>query len=139
MKIFDKISQKIRPKKEIALLEKMKKHQFGLFIAGSLVVTAILLGVSLWMYNEFGTAQLDLSRPSLQEARDQAKRDAEKAKNEAQTSGFSGEGEINTTVLNEFEKLYSEKLNKLEGDFFGEGALSDETLNLTSEQQGETQ
>ena len=139
MKIFDKISQKIRPKKEIALLEKMKKHQFGLFIAGSLAVTAILLGVSLWMYNEFGTAQLDLSRPSLQEARDQAKRDAEKAKNEAQTSGFSGEGEINTTVLNEFEKLYSEKLNKLEGDFFGEGALSDETLNLTSEQQGENQ
>ena len=139
MKIFDKISQKIRPKKEIALLEKMKKHQFGLFIAGSLAVTAILLGVSLWMYNEFGTAQLDLSRPSLQEARDQAKRDAEKAKNEAQTSGFSGEGEINTAVLNEFEKLYSEKLNKLEGDFFGEGALSDETLNLTSEQQGETQ
>ena len=139
MKIFDKISQKIRPKKEIALLEKMKKHQFGLFIAGSLVVTAILLGVSLWMYNEFGTAQLDLSRPSLQEARDQAKRDAEKAKNEAQTSGFSGEGEINTAVLNEFEKLYSEKLNKLEGDFFGEGALSDETLNLTSEQQGENQ
>ncbi len=139
MKIFDKISQKIRPKKEIALLEKMKKHQFGLFIAGSLAVTAILLGVSLWMYNEFGTAQLDLSRPSLQEARDQAKRDAEKAKNEAQMSGFSGEGEINTTVLNEFEKLYSEKLNKLEGDFFGEGALSDETLNLTSEQQGETQ
>lgn len=139
MKIFDKISQKIRPKKEIALLEKMKKHQFGLFIAGSLVVTAILLGVSLWMYNEFGTAQLDLSRPSLQEARDQAKRDAEKAKNEAQTSGFSGEGEINTVVLNEFEKLYSEKLNKIEGDFFGEGALSDETLNLTSEQQGENQ
>ena len=139
MKIFDKISQKIRPKKEIALLEKMKKHQFGLFIAGSLAVTAILLGVSLWMYNEFGTAQLDLSRPSLQEARDQAKRDAEKAKNEAQTSGFSGEGEINATVLNEFEKLYSEKLNKLEGDFFGEGALSDETLNLISEQQGETQ
>ena len=139
MKIFDKISQKIRPKKEIALLEKMKKHQFGLFIAGSLAVTAILLGVSLWMYNEFGTAQLDLSRPSLQEARDQAKRDAEKAKNEAQTSGFSGEGEINATVLNEFEKLYSEKLNKLEGDFFGEGALSDETLNLTSEQQGENQ
>jgi hypothetical protein len=139
MKIFDKISQKIRPKKEIALLEKMKKHQFGLFIAGSLAVTAILLGVSLWMYNEFGTAQLDLSRPSLQEARDQAKRDAEKAKNEAQTSGFSGEGEINTAVLNEFEKLYSEKLNKLEGDFFGEGALSDETLNLTSEQQGENQ
>ena len=139
MKIFDKISQKIHPKKEIALLEKMKKHQFGLFIAGSLAVTAILLGVSLWMYNEFGTAQLDLSRPSLQEARDQAKRDAEKAKNEAQTSGFSGEGEINTAVLNEFEKLYSEKLNKLEGDFFGEGALSDETLNLTSEQQGENQ
>lgn len=99
----------------------------------------MLLGVSLWMYNEFGTAQLDLSRPSLQEARDQAKRDAEKAKNEAQTSGFSGEGEINTAVLNEFEKLYSEKLNKLEGDFFGEGALSDETLNLTSEQQGENQ
>lgn len=139
MKIFDKISQKIRPKKEIALFEKMKKHQFGLFITGSLAVTAILLGVSFWMYNEFGTAQLDLSRPSLQEARDQAKRDAEKAKNEAQTSGFSGEGEINTAVLNEFEKLYSEKLNKLEGDFFGEGALSDETLNLTSEQQGENQ
>lgn len=139
MKILSKISQKIRPKKEIALLEKMKKHQFGLFIAGSLVVTAILLGVSLWMYNEFGTAQLDLSRPSLQEARDQAKRDAEKAKNEAQTSGFSGEGEINTTVLNEFEKLYGEKLNKLEGDFFGEGALSDKTLNLNNEQQGEDQ
>ena len=139
MKIFDKISQKIHPKKEIALLKNIKKHQFRLFIAGSLVVTATLLGVSLWMYNEFGTAQLDLSRPSLQEARDQAKKDAEKAKNEAQTGGFSSEGEINISTINEFEKLYNEKLNKLNGDFFGENALSDKTLNLINEEQGENQ
>ena len=139
MKIFDKISQKIHPKKEIALLKNIKKHQFRLFIAGSLVVTATLLGVSHWMYNEFGTAQLDLSRPSLQEARDQAKKDAEKAKNEAQTGGFSSEGEINISTINEFEKLYNEKLNKLNGDFFGENALSDKTLNLINEEQGENQ
>ena len=113
------------------IFEKIRQNQFGFFILASLGVALMLMSVSLWMYNEFGTAQLDLSRPSLQEAREQAKRDAEAEKNQKKTANdFSSDGKISSDILRDFEKRYNEKLEKVNGEFFGENALSDETLNL---------
>ena len=117
--------------------QKILDNQFLFFIIGSLAISVILVGVSLWTYQEFGTVQLDLSRPSLQEAREQAKKDAEKTKKEEVTPEFATEGEISDKVLKDFEKMYNEKTKRMEGDFFGENTLSNQTLNLTDEPQGE--
>ncbi|MDO4872072.1 MAG: hypothetical protein Q4A27_01410 [bacterium] len=118
------------------LLAKIEKRQFKFFIGGTLVITFLMLGASIWMYNEFGTAQLDLSRPSLEAAREQAKKESDENKNqESEAEGFSREGEINSKVLRDFEKLYDAQSKKIKGDFFGEGALSDETLNLKPQNQ----
>jgi hypothetical protein len=114
------------------------KSKFYFSIA--LAIALIMVGVSLWMYEEFGTAQLDLSRPSLQEARDQAKKQADREKLEqAQRETFETEGAIDSKTLEKFEKLYSNEMEKLNGEFFTATDLSDETLNLTDEKQGENQ
>lgn len=117
---------------------KVKQNQLSIFIFSALTVALILIGISLWMYEEFGTAQLDLSRPSLQEAREQAKKDAEREKREkAEAENFDSTGKIDSKSLDKFGKLYDRSLNRLKDNFFGENALSDETLNITNDTQGE--
>ena len=143
MKILQKISQFISSKfkkKPEKIFEKSGKIPLVIFIGGALAIASIMVGVSLWMYEEFGTAQLDLSRPSLQEARDQAKKQADREKLEqAQREAFETEGAIDSKTLEKFEKLYSNEMEKLNGEFFTVTDLSDETLNLTDEKQGENQ
>lgn len=143
MKILQKISQFISSKfkkKPEKIFEKSGKIPLAIFIGGALTIALIMVGVSLWMYEEFGTAQLDLSRPSLQEARDQAKKQADREKLEqAQRETFETEGAIDSKTLEKFEKLYSNEMEKLNGEFFTATDLSDETLNLTDEKQGENQ
>ena len=143
MKILQKISQFISSKfkkKPEKIFEKSGKIPLAIFIGGALAIASIMVGVSLWMYEEFGTAQLDLSRPSLQEARDQAKKQADREKLEqAQRETFETEGAIDSKTLEKFEKLYSNEMEKLNGEFFTVTDLSDEILNLTDEKQGENQ
>ena len=143
MKILQKISQFISSKfkkKPEKIFEKSGKIPLAIFIGGALAIASIMVGVSLWMYEEFGTAQLDLSRPSLQEARDQAKKQADREKLEqAQRETFETEGAIDSKTLEKFEKLYSNEMEKLNGEFFTVTDLSDETLNLTDEKQRENQ
>ena len=143
MKILQKISQFISSKfkkKPEKIFEKSGKIPLAIFIGGALAIASIMVGVSLWMYEEFGTAQLDLARPSVQEARDQAKKQADREKLEqAQRETFETEGAIDSKTLEKFEKLYSNEMEKLNGEFFTVTDLSDEILNLTDEKQGENQ
>lgn len=117
---------------------KINQNKLIVFILGALLIAFILIGISLWMYEQFGTAQLDLSRPSLQEAREQAKKDVEREKREkAEAENFDSTGKIDSKATKKFENLYNQSLNRLKDNFFGENALSDETLNITNEAQGE--
>ena len=117
---------------------KINQNKLIVFILGALLIAFILIEISLWMYEQFGTAQLDLSRPSLQEAREQAKKDVEREKREkAEAENFDSTGEIDSKAFKKFENLYDKSLNRLKGDFFGENALSDETLNINNQSQGE--
>lgn len=108
------------------------KSQFGLFISLSLIISIILSGVSLWLYNESGAAQLDLSRPSYQEARQRAREEEEK---EAKADEFSPEGKIDKNTIDEFKKIFKDRQSKIQADAFKGDPLSDETLNI--EQDGE--
>lgn len=118
------------------LKQKFAENKFGFFIFGALFIAISLMLMSLWAYNEFGSAQLDLSRPSYQEAREQAKKDAEEEKNrkKEESEEFSSEGKIDKKIIDSFLKKYDNQLQKIDADFFKEDALSDETLNLASEE-----
>lgn len=118
------------------LPEKVENHQFAMFIFGSLAIAVTLMLASLWAYEEFGTAQLDLSRPSLQEAREQAKKQAEREKLEnAKQETFETEGVLDQKAFEKFDRLYLKQIGKLNEDFFSEDALSDKTLNLVDENE----
>ncbi|MBP9552550.1 hypothetical protein KBE46_03400 [Candidatus Saccharibacteria bacterium] len=120
-------------KKEKTAEEKKTVNQFSIFIAGSLTIAMILSGFSLWLYNESGAAQLDLSRPSYQEAREEAKKEEDK-ENDNGSNEFSADGTIDEKTISEFEKLYNERLKKIQADAFKEDPLSDKSLNILDDE-----
>lgn len=120
-------------KKEKTGEEKKTVNQFPIFIAGSLTIAMILSGFSLWLYNESGAAQLDLSRPSYQEAREEAKKEEDK-ENDNGSNEFSADGTIDEKTISEFEKLYNERLKKIQADAFKEDPLSGKSLNILDDE-----
>lgn len=111
--------------------EKQRKiNDFTIFISCSLVVAFCLAGFSLWLYGDSGAAQLDLSRPSYQEARKKAQEEKEKEKAEEKDKEFSASGDVDKKTIDEFEKIYNEKLKKLNGEMFRDDVLSDDNLNI---------
>lgn len=107
------------------------KNSFPIFIIGSLVVAMFLSGFSLWLYNESGAAQLDLSRPSYQEAREEAKKEEEEEN--STSKDFASDGKIDKNTIDEFSELYEERLNKIQADAFKSNPLSDESLNISEQ------
>ena len=118
-------------KKEKTAEEKKTVNQFSIFIAGSLTIAMILSGFSLWLYNESGAAQLDLSRPSYQEAREEAKKEEEEEN--STSKDFASDGKIDKNTIDEFSELYEERLNKIQADAFKSSPLSDESLNISEQ------
>lgn len=114
------------------LKKKVKQNQLAFFISGALILATTFVSISLWIYQEGGAAQLDLSRPSYQEARKQARKEAqEEAKKQKKSSEFIVEGDLTRKKIEDFEKIFTDRIKRIEGDFFDSKTLSDETLNLT--------
>lgn len=107
--------------------EIVKDNRFVIFIIGSVVVALLLLFVSLGLYNSSGVAQLDFTRPGYEAIRSEVKDDNS-------YKGFSASGTLDQSALDEFDKLYSEKLKEAQGvDAFGNDVLSPETLKIDAE------
>ena len=105
------------------------KHRFLIMIAVSIVMAGLLVVVSISMYYFTGTAQLDLSRPGYRTVKDQAK------PQEAVTR-FSSSGPVDEEMFSEFKKQYDVQAKDATSyDAFASGALSDQALGLTPDQQ----
>lgn len=105
-------------------LERWGEHRFLIMIAASIVIALFLVGVALALYASSGAAQLDLSRPGYQSVRKQASQDDT-------FSGFSANGTIDKTTLEQFEKLYDERAKQAIGvESFGGNGMSDESLSV---------
>ena len=101
-----------------------ERHRFGVMVAGSIVISFVLVGVSMALYFSSGAAQLDLSRPGYMSVREQANE-------KEQFNGFSASGTITKESLDEFQKLYDEQAKKTTTiDSFGGEAMRDETLGI---------
>lgn len=103
------------------------EHRFIVLVLASIVISIALVMVSLSLYVSSGTAQLDLSRPGYKAIRDQVQQhDASDSFN-----GFDASGDLDKAALQEFDKLYSQKLKEATStDAFGNDVLSPESLQI---------
>lgn len=107
------------------VIEGVKNHRFAAMVVGAVFISLGLVAVALSLYGSSGAAQLDLSRPGLEDIREQA------AKDDGEYEGFSSSGTLDEDALKEFDKLYSEKLSEVRAvDAFGGDALSPKSLQI---------
>ena len=100
------------------------RHQLVALIAGSIVISLLLVTISMTLYSTSGTAQVDLSRPGLERVREQVK-------SVDDYKGFSASGDITEATLDEFNGLYVEQLDGVTSvDAFNPDALSDQSLGI---------
>ena len=101
---------------------------FGLLVLGAIVIASSLVAISMGLYFRSGTAQLDMSRPSLQAVRN-------KAQQTERFEGFTADGPLDKKSLDEFEKLYDTKAKEVQRstkEFFPED-MTDATLGIRVE------
>lgn len=109
---------------EARQLSRWQQHKFMVLVGAVIVIALCLTSLSLWLYNSSGAVQLDLSRPGLEKAREQASQ----AKDFA---GFPVSGQLDAEATKEFRELYDEQLKKATAiDAFGGDVLSDKALGI---------
>lgn len=107
-------------------LGRWQEHKFMVLIGLTITVSMLLVSLSLWLYNNSGAAQLDLSRPGYQEVRDQAKKTTD-------FSTFSSSGPIDAESLKEFRKMYDEQYGRITStQNFGGDVMNDSSLGIDS-------
>ena len=101
-----------------------KKYRFAGMIASVILVSCVLTGISLQIYNASGAAQVDLSRPGYQSVRKEASADRS-------TEQFSSTGELSPEVFAQFDSMYERHAKRtVDATSFGEEALSDDSLQI---------
>lgn len=101
-----------------------KDHKFLIMIGGSILISIVLVAAAMLLYYSSGASQLDLSRPGFSTIRD-------KASGQEGFEGIAAIGDVDVETLNEFEKMYNEKLKEVEKiDAFSGDVLSPEALQI---------
>lgn len=112
--------------------QRIVDHKLPAFIAGSVLLAAILVTVSMFIYYASGASRLDLSRPEYKSMR--SKIDQGKALDE----GFAAQGEITKSTIDEFMKLYkAEAAKTTSSQNFAVDALSDVNLGISQNQSNQ--
>lgn len=105
-------------------LKGWEKHRFLLMIGASILVAAMLVAVSMKLYNSSGAAQLDLSRPGYEHV-------SEKSLQSEVFKGYSAVGEVNPATVKEFQEMYKKRANQATNiDTFGGEVMSDAALSI---------
>ena len=104
-----------------------QQHKFMVLVLGTILVSLGLVGVSLYLYNNSGAAQLDLSRPGYQSVRQQADRATD-------FDSFSSVGALDQSSMNKFRSLYNKQLQDVTAvDSFGGDVMSDKALSIDAQ------
>ncbi|MCX6728264.1 MAG: hypothetical protein NTV39_00625 [Candidatus Saccharibacteria bacterium] len=102
------------------------KHNFLVFITLSLLISAVVVYVSMQMYNSSGAAQLDLSRPGYVSVRSQV----DTSDNDFPT--YPANGEMNKGAIDDFRALFKKQAQKIEAvDAFGGSPLDPTALGIS--------
>jgi len=102
------------------------KHRLSLLLILTVLIALILTVVSMIAYNVSGTAQLDLSRPSVSSVSNKV----DKTDNITEYSSF---GSISKDSIDEFTKLYDAQATKAKAvDAFNGDPLNPEVLEFST-------
>ena len=105
-------------------LGRFEKHKFVLLVVITIAVSLLLVIVSLWFYNTSGAAQLDLSRPGYESAREQAV-------THTNFESFSSTGTLDREALAKFGQLYDDQMKEAKAvEAFGGDVMSDTALDI---------
>lgn len=103
------------------------KQRFIIMIAGSILITFLLVSISMAIYNGSGAAQLDLSRPGYKSVR------AQLITGDNNLQKFPSGGQITQSTIDDFKKIYAQQADKIKAaDAFNGDPLSPEALGLIS-------
>jgi hypothetical protein len=102
------------------------KHNFLIFITLSIVISAVVVYISMQMYNSSGAAQLDLSRPGYVSVRSKVNA------SDGYFEAYQANGTINKGVIDNFKKLFNKQAQKIEAvDAFGGSPLDSTALGIS--------
>ena len=126
------MSQNKTPNPITTLARKTKFSPFALLICGSIAIALLLVWVSMALYGSSGAAQLDLSRPSYQNVREQAEKTTKKVE---ATESFSATGKLNSKAFDEFDEMYKTQRDAVLKDDkgFASTLLEDRALEIVVE------
>ena len=100
------------------------RHLFGVMIFISILIALTLVSASMVLYYSSGSSQLDLSSPGYVSVRNQIE-------DEKSYSDFSGVGALGKGPIEEFRKLYDERVSKIKSvDIYGGDPLSPESIGI---------
>jgi hypothetical protein len=103
----------------------VNKYGFPIFIMTAIIISAVIVLISMAMYNSSGAAQLDLSRPGYKSVRSQA------GKDDSDFQAYSASGPISKSVIDSFKAQYESQAKKIESvNAFGGDPLSPDALGL---------
>lgn len=102
------------------------KHSFLIFITLSILASAVVVYVSMQMYNSSGAAQLDLSRPGYVSVRSKV----DTTNEDFET--YPANGTISKNVIDKFKTLFNKQAQKIEAvDAFGGSPLDPTALGIS--------
>lgn len=109
---------------EASGMKRWDKHRFMVLVGGTIVVSLLLVGVALGLYNSSGAAQLDLSRPGYVSVREQVD-------SPASFESYPSTGMIDRAALQQFDQLYKRQAQQAtDVDSFGGDVMTDEALSI---------
>lgn len=109
------------------------QNKFLIIIFASIFIAMILVSISMSLYFNSGTAQLDLSRPDYKSVRDKIKPDDAFA-------GFPASGPVDDATLGDFKKMYDKRAKEATSvDAFNSDVLSDQALGIDDPSVGDNQ
>lgn len=101
-----------------------QEHRFLVLIIATLIIAAILVSISIFMYRVSGSAQLDLSRPGYQSVSDKVDRNDP-------VNDYSAFGPINKDTVKTFTTLYDQQATKAKAvDAFNGDPLNPSVLEF---------
>lgn len=100
------------------------KNRLVLFVATSVIIALVLVGISMVLYVSSGAIQLDASRPGVKSVTDQVDQSDS-------FKGFPATGNVDKKTLDQFRKLYDEQVKGVTAsDAFNARVLGDEALGI---------
>ncbi len=123
----------VRKKPENWFVRKMdslaSRYGLPLGIGIAIIVAMFLTAISMTLYFISDTAELDLSRPGYESARNQISREDNKSDN------FSANGALDGAVMKDFIKMYDKRAKSLgQYDIFNQNILDDSQIGIVEQQ-----